>query len=274
MIRQVFIQEPLCLPPTEGMGMTRRSVGVPPPYPCLRNLPILSVENMSFRHPLLPPLPGLWDHPRPLLWEPGRTWRAHPPWAPQSAPTTALQSPCGLAGSTLQAWRGGGGELQLPRGPSPFSQPPTSADRLHEYETLAPGPSGALALQVLVIGRGLHDAAALSHREPPAPVTFSRYLRAVVVLSESGGEKGWGLVLRNGSMCQPALEGPRESNWEGGSSRLRHQVWGQTEMTGLHSAFLLRSHALSPPLFKSVLVSQSALTCPENFFPQRIRRSL
>ena len=37
-------------------------------------------------------------------------------------------------------------------------------------------------------------------------------------------------------------------------------------MTDFPSAFLHRSHALSPPLFKLVLVSQSALTFPEYFF--------
>ena len=37
-------------------------------------------------------------------------------------------------------------------------------------------------------------------------------------------------------------------------------------MTDIHSAFLHRRHALSPPLFNSVLVSQQALTFPEYFF--------
>lgn len=131
------------------------------------------------------------------------------------------------------------------------------------------GSSVALAFQVHGTGWGLHDAAVLSHREPPALIIFSHYVSSSSSPQiKSGGRKdgawSWGTAW---CVNQPWRD--RERDWEGGSSRLKHQVWGHTEMTDFHSAFLHRSHALSPPLFKSVLVSQSALKFPEYSFLRR-----
>lgn len=92
MIRQVFIQDPLCLPSTEGMGMTRRSVGVPPPIP-LCNLLILSVENMSFQAPSPAAPPRALGPPKPAAVGTRENMMGSLPGTPQSAPTMALQSP-------------------------------------------------------------------------------------------------------------------------------------------------------------------------------------
>lgn len=136
------------------------------------------------------------------------------------------------------------------------------------------GSSVALAFQIHDAGRGLRDAAVLSHREPPALTVFSRYVssRVVLRLSQEGGRMGLGLEER--------LD---VSTSSGGAQRERLRGWVIEVKTPSMRAGRNDRHPLcistqeARPLSTFVQLSScvpTSLDIPRVFFSQRIRRSL